>query len=122
MNYNLSVSNLKTYVHIRINEPVTVELLEDFIRATAEKAKETGINNFLFDLRLALNRTSLTDHYEFVYRRSRELGFKLASKHALVVNPEYIDNYSFVETVLINAGYQAKIFTNELAAIEWIER
>jgi len=122
MKYNLSVSDRKTYVRIRINEPVTVELLEDFIRETAEKAKEYGINNFLFDLRCAPNRTTTTDHYGFVYRRSKQLGFKPGSKHALVVNPEDMADYTFVETVLINAGYQGKMFTDELAAIEWLEK
>jgi len=97
---------------------LTTELLEDFISETAEKAKECGINNFLFDLRRAPNRTSLSDHYEYVYKRSRQLGFKPASKHALVVNPEDMVDYSFVETILINAGYRGKMFADELTSIE----
>ncbi len=122
MKYTLSFSDSKTYLHLRVNMPVTVELLDDFICETAEKAKECGIDNFLFDLRNAPNRTSPTDHYEYVYKRSKQLGFKPASKHALVVSPEDTADYSFVETVLINAGYQGKMFTNEMAAIEWLER
>jgi hypothetical protein len=31
-------------------------------------------------------------------------------------------DYGFVETFLINAGYQGKIFTDESAAIEWLEK
>ena len=122
MKYALSLSDRKTYLHLRVNEPVMVELLDDFIFETAEKAKECGINNFLFDLRNAPNRTSLTDHYEYVHKRSKQLGFMPASKHALVVNPEDMADYSFVETVLNNAGYQGKMFTNEMAAIKWLER
>jgi hypothetical protein len=78
--------------------------MEDFIRETARKAKECGINNFLFDLRRARNRTTPTNHYEFVYRRSRQLGFRHSSKHALGVSPEGMVDYSFVKTVLNGDG------------------
>jgi hypothetical protein len=50
-----------------------------------------------------------------------ELGCKSGSKHALVVSRENIDDYSFVETLLINAGYQSKMFTDESSAIETLE-
>jgi hypothetical protein len=122
MKYEISVSGRKTYLHIRVNEPVTEELLEEFIPEAAEKAREYRINNFLFDLRRAPSRTSWGTHYHFVNRRYRQLGFDPASKHALVVSPEDIKDYSFVETVLINAGYKGKMYTNELAAIDWLEK
>jgi hypothetical protein len=122
MKYDISISDDKKYLHIRVNEPVTVELLEDFIHETAEKSNECGIDNFLFDLRRAPNRTGSINHYEFVHRRSKQLGFKPHSKHALIVSPEDMLDYSFVETLLINAGYQSKIFTEELSAIEWLEK
>ena len=122
MKYTISISDSKTYLRTNVNEPLTVELLEDFISETAEKAKECGITNFLFDLRHAPNRSALINHYKYVYSRSRQLGFKPASKHALVVSLEQLVEYRFVETVLINAGYQGKMFTDELAAIEWLER
>ena len=97
-------------------------LLKDFVRATAEKASECRIDNFLFDLRRARNHTPLSNHYEMVYKGSKDLGFKLHSKHALVVSQEDMADYRFVETVLINAGYQSEIFTEELSAIEWLEK
>ena len=122
MDYDVSVSERKTYVHIRVKAPVTDELLEEFLRLSAEEAKESGLNKFLFDLRLAPNRATMFRHYQFVYERSRELGFRSGSKHALVVSAEDLGEYSFVETVLINAGYQGKMFTDELSAIEWLEK
>jgi hypothetical protein len=122
MKYEISVSDRKTYVHIRVNEPVTVELLEGFIRGTVEKSKEYGIDNFLFDLRGSPNRAKSSNHYEFVYSRSKQLGFNPGSKHALVVSTEGMVDYRFVETILTNAGYQAKMFTDELAAIAWLEK
>ncbi|MFC1884906.1 hypothetical protein ACFL2O_09050 [Thermodesulfobacteriota bacterium] len=122
MKYEISVSDHNTYLHVRVNEPVTAELLKDFIGKTAEKAKECGIDNFLFDLRHAHSRTNLSAHYEMVYKQSQKLGFKPQSKHALVVSQKDRVDYSFVETILINANYKSKIFTEELSAIEWLEK
>jgi hypothetical protein len=122
MKYEITVSDHKTYLNIRINESVTVKVLEDFISQTAGKSKKYEIDNFLFDLRHAPNRTGLFDHYYFVYRRSKELGFSPKSKHALVVSPENMVDYGFIETILKNAGYRSKMFLDELAAIEWLEK
>ena len=122
MKYEIYVSDCNTYLHVRVNEPVTAELLKNFIGETAQKAKECRIDKFLFDLRHANNLTSLSNHYEMVYKQSSQLGFKPLSKHALVVSQKDIDDYSFVETILINAGYKSKMFTEKLSAIEWFEK
>ena len=120
--YDICVSDRKTYMHVRVNEPVTLQVLNGFMHETAEKANEYGIDNFLFDLRQAPNRTSVFAHYEFAYNQSKRLGFKPLSKHVLLISLEDMVDYHFVETILINAGYQSKIFTDELTAIEWLEK
>jgi len=122
MNYDISVSDRKAYIHVRVNEPVTLQVLKGFMHETAEKANEYGIDNFLFDLRQAPNRTSAFTHYEFAYNQSKQLGYKPRSKHVLLIGLEDMVDYGFVETFLINAGYQGKIFTDESAAIEWLEK
>ena len=120
--YDICVSDRKTYMHVRVNEPVTLQVLNGFMHETAEKANEYEIDNFLFDLRQAPNRTSVFAHYEFAYNQSKRLGFKPLSKHVLLISLEDMVDYHFVETILINAGYQSKIFTDELTAIEWLEK
>jgi len=122
VNFKISISEGKTYVNIRIKEVVTPNLLKEFIEKTANHSNKSGIQKFLFDLRQAPNQTSPIVHYDFVYDKSRELGFKPGSKHALLASVENKDDYSFVETILLNAGYQSKIFTDEKDAIEWIEK
>jgi hypothetical protein len=120
--YDICVSDRKTYMHVRVNEPVTLQVLNGFMHETAEKANEYEIDNFLFDLRQAPNRTSVFALYEFAYNQSKRLGFKPLSKHVLLISLEDMVDYHFVETILINAGYQGKIFTDESAAIEWLEK
>lgn len=122
MNYDFSVSDRKTYMHVRVNEPVTLQVLKAFMHETAEKANEYGIDNFLFDLRQAPNRTSAFAHYEFAYNQFKRLGYKLYSKHVLLISLEDMADYYFLETFFINAGFQSKIFTDESAAIEWLEK
>jgi hypothetical protein len=122
MKYEIFLSDRKTYLHICINEPVTSELLNDFIGETAKKANECRVDNFLFDLRYAPNRADITEHYIMVTKQSQKLGFKSRSKHALLIRQSDIDDYSFVETILNITGYQSKMFTDELSAIEWLEK
>ena len=122
MNYDIAVSDRKTYMHVRVNEPVTLQVLKGFMHETAEKANEYGIDNFIFDLRQAPSRTSVFAYYEFAYNQFKRFGYKPLSKHVLLISLEDMVDYYFVETVLINAGYQGKIFTDESAAIEWLEK
>jgi hypothetical protein len=121
MKYEIFISAGKKYLVIRVHEPVTEGFLEEFLKATAEKMKESGIDNFLFDLRRAPNQTSLAAHWWAIKNLSKELGFKPDSKHALLVTPQLLADYEFVETVLYNSGYRSKRFINESEAIEWLE-
>ncbi|HUV59628.1 MAG TPA: hypothetical protein VMW09_05900 [Desulfatiglandales bacterium] len=122
MKFEISISKRKTYLNIHVKEAVTPDLLKEFVEKTANNSIKSGINKFLFDLRQAPNQTSPLVHYDLVYDKSRELGFKPGSKHALLVSLENRNGYSFVETILLNAGYQSKIFTDEKDAIEWVEK
>ena len=88
---------------------------------TAEKMKRSGIDEFLFDLRRAQNQVSLTSQWWAIKNLMTELGFKPHSKYALLVTPELLADYDFVETVLINAGYHSKRFINESEAVKWLE-
>jgi hypothetical protein len=122
MKFEISISKRKTYLNIRVKEAVTPDLLKEFIEKTANNSNKNGINTFLFDLRQAPNQTSTIVQYDFVYDKFRKLGFKPGSKHALLTSLENRDDYSFVETILLNAGYRSKIFMDEKDAIEWIEK
>ena len=122
MKFEISISERKTYLNIRVKEAVTPELLQEFVEKTATNSNKNGIHTFLFDLRQAPNQTSTIILYDFVYDKFRKLGFKPGFKHALLVSLENSDDYSFLETILLNAGYQSKIFTDEKDAIEWIEK
>jgi hypothetical protein len=121
MKFEISIPKSKTYLNICVKEAVTPDLLKQFIEKTGNSSNRSGINKFLLDLRQAPNQTSTIALYDLVYYKYRKLGFKPGSKHALLVSLKNKDDYSFAETVLLNAGYQSKIFTDEKDAIDWIE-
>jgi hypothetical protein len=120
--YDIHVTHRKTHVHICINEPITPELFDYFFTEVVEKTNTCGMDKFLFDLRRAPNKTKLFKYYELIYIRLIQLRFDRRSRLALVVSPEDMDDYRSGETMLINAGYQGALFTDELAAIEWLEK
>lgn len=122
MDFEISSSADKSFLNIKVENEITPVLLGIFLRATAEESIKTGIKNFLFDLRHASNQTGLGTHHNFVYIKSREMGFKPSSKHALLVNPKDTEDYKFVELLLINAGYDGKMFISEKKATEWLEK
>jgi len=121
MKYEILTSGNQKYFIIRVNEPMTAGLLAELLRAIAEKMKGSGIEEFLFDLRRAQNLVSLTSQWWAIKNLMTELGFKPQSKYALLVTPELLAEYDFVETLLFNAGYRSKRFINDSEAIKWLE-
>ena len=94
----------------------------ELIRKGAEKAHEAGVDKFLFDLRRATNQARTITYWQVAYHLLKELGLKFSSEYALLVTPERIQDYRSLETFLLNARYQSKIFIDELEATEWIEK
>ena len=121
MEFKISVMRGETYVHSRVCEPLTEEVLTELMSATAQKADEWGFNKFLVDLREAPLLVHTVSNYEFAYDKSKRLGFKVGSKHALIVRPDDLSEFGFVETVFNNAGFRLRVFLEETDAIEWLE-
>jgi len=121
MKYEIITSENQKYFLICVKEAMTEGLLTELLRATAEKMKRSDMDEFLFDLRQADNQVSLTSQWWAIKNLMTELGFKPHSKYALLVTPELLADYDFVETVLINAGYHSKRFINESEAVKWLE-
>ena len=122
MEYEIFVEDNKQYLLIHVNGLVTDDLLTELIRKAAEKAHEAGVDKFLFDLRRATNQARTMTYWQVAYNLVKELGLEFSSKYALLVTPERIEDYRPLETFLLNASYQSKIFIDELEAREWIER
>jgi hypothetical protein len=121
MEYEIFIHEGNRHLVTRVHEPVTEGLLEEIIGKAAQKANESSIDKILFDLRRAANQASLTSQWWAINQVMKDSGFKPGSKHALLVTPKLLEDYEFLETVLLNAHYRSKRFTDESEAIKWLE-
>jgi len=120
MNPGISIEKGVSFVHSRVRAPLTEELLSELMSRIADKAEEWGFSRHLVDLREGEKQLAVIDDYDLAYRKAREYGLKPGSIHAIIVRHEDIDEFRFVETVFLNAGYTLKIFTEEDTALDWI--
>ncbi len=116
--YTVTIPDGKSYVLIILNEPMTREMTIKYLDEIKILGKELLKPRFLFDARKAPNVRSTLNDYE-IYDFSEVFGFR-GARIGVIVKPGD-RSYDFTDTVARNAGYDHRLFTNELAAMEWIE-
>lgn len=121
MDYQISPAASARYILIKVLVPMTsavgVRCGTDAVRAGAEK----NIDRFLFDLRDSPNVQSVVDNYEFAHKEITNFGFPMSSRSAFLVRPDD-KSHDFINTAFYNAGYVTRMFTDELAAVAWLEQ
>lgn len=120
MAIEISIAESGHYQIVRVTEPITAELSRELARLTEEFAVKTGVQGRLFDVRESINVSAFSNIYDMAYKDLDELGIERATKAAIFVSPED-SSHDFVELVLRNAGFNARKFTDEAAAIAWLE-
>jgi hypothetical protein len=78
------------------------------------------IDRYLFDLRDSQNVQSVVENYEFVHKEFMEFDFPKRSRSAFLVGADD-KSHDFINTAFSNAGYITRLFTDEAAAIAWLE-
>jgi len=114
------VSKHPKYILIKVNTPMTIDLGRRCGRDAVELGKRNDIKCYLFDLRGAPNIETVLPSYEFAYRDMEKFDFPKGARSALLTDPGD-RSHDFMETVLLNAGYFVRLFTDEHAAISWLE-
>jgi hypothetical protein len=117
----VSVSDCGRWVYTRIEGPITQRSALEFIAEAAQEADARRLNAFLFDVRRASNSKSVFEDYEIANRHLRKLGFSVASRVVLLVNPGD-KTHDFFELTASNAGHLWKVFDEEETAAAWLER
>lgn len=119
MDYEVIANKNAGYILIMVNVPMTSEIGRKCGAEAVRLGKENNTSKFLFDLRKSPNVQDIMPNYNFAYKDMTHFGFPKDSRSALLTNPN--DNsHKFIETLFRNAGYQVKIFIDELAAIAWL--
>ena len=120
MDYEVALAENGTYVCVRVMTAITAELAMQFVRDAFELGRQHGIRKLLADERGCRSLSSISEKYAFAYSKGQEIGLSAEWQIALL---EDEDNASveFLETVLLNAGYNCRIFSDEDRAIAWLE-
>lgn len=120
MDYLIETSEDGKYLRIAIKANVTTEIAYKWTDELVELTRNTGIKKYLFDSRKAKNISNVSDNYRFSYDMVSKLKLDKSIREAILVSPGD-HSHDFIETTKINAGYDAKIFTDESEAIKWLE-
>ena len=119
MNYKISLSEDGTFIRIRVYVAINGETEKEFAGKAITEAKQRNINRFLVDVRGVRNVAKSFQQYLFGYEDIDRLGLSQSSKIAVLAD-ETDRTHDFIETVLVNAGYDCRLFSDEKAALDWL--
>lgn len=118
--YNIILCQNRKLIFVEVFNPVTLDLAVSFTSSFVSLGKSHKLSHMVIDIRKTKSISSILDKYLFAYEKAEECGLSRLWRIALLkkVNDASLD---FIETVMINAGYQFKIFTNERCAMKWLK-
>jgi hypothetical protein len=114
-----SVSGDKQYLLIEVKRPMTTDLVRRCGEGIAELCQKTKISRFLIDLRGAPSLVNPIHDYNFAHHDMKFLNIPRNHRAALLVDPDD-QSHQFIETVMVNTGYDARLFRDKHAAITWL--
>ncbi|MDY6906456.1 MAG: STAS/SEC14 domain-containing protein [Thermodesulfobacteriota bacterium] len=120
MDYAVSVSSCSTYILCRVSGGFTADEARAFALEVEQLGREKDIKRFLFDVREAVNESSIFRNYEYAYNDMPEMGLTRAVRSAILASPED-RSHDFVETLCQNAGYNVQLFKDEQEARAWLK-
>ncbi|MBS4034291.1 MAG: STAS/SEC14 domain-containing protein [Ignavibacterium sp.] len=119
MKYTVSVSNDRKYIIVFIDGPMTTELALKAGKQANRLAGENKLSSMLYDLRKSRNVQNGFKNYEFGYKDVGLVGFDKSMKIALLTDQDD-HSHDLIETVMVNNGYNVRIFSNQKEAIDWL--
>lgn len=120
MAIEISPAASRKYQIVRVTEPITPAVSHELARQTEAFAEQTGVQARLFDVRATANIAPVSQIYDLAYKELDEIGIERATKAAILVSHND-RSHDFVELVLHNSGFNARMFTDEATAVAWLE-
>lgn len=119
MDYEIKISDDKSFVVVDVKNPVSVEQALTFTRKSIELASKHNTNSYLIDLRKVRHKWSVFETYTFA-KDLRGSGRQRLDRVALLTQPDD-ETFSFVETATVNQGYNTRVFTDYDEATAWLK-
>lgn len=119
MAIEISVATSGKYLVSRVTGEINTEIAIEMAVQTERVSQQTGIADRLVDLRGTPNTQSIVQNYDFAYKELEEI-IDRGTKAAVLVSPGD-DSHDFIMNAVRNAGFNGRKFTDEAAAVEWLE-
>ncbi|MBN2738399.1 MAG: hypothetical protein JXR70_15560 [Spirochaetales bacterium] len=120
MNYTISISDDKKYIILKNTGKITSENVKQRIIEAHQVGEKYNLHCYLMDLVEANNTDTIVNNYDFAYKDMKEnKGINMFACVAFLV-AENDHSHDFIETVLINAGYDIKLFRSKEKAIQYL--
>ena len=121
MSYVISASEDNKYIILKYMVDFKREMTMRSIIEAHVLGEQLEINRYLVDLTESRNRASAFTNYEFGYRDlGAQPAFNPAARVALLTAPGD-DSHDFLETVMLNAGFDVTMFKDRELAVQHLE-
>jgi len=104
------------YIYVKYEEAYSKKIIIELMEETYKKSNELGCYKLLGDISTMEGKVSTIDRFEFGVKGANL--FRGGYKIALIYRPEEINR--FAETVSINRGLRARIFSDKDTALKWL--
>jgi len=119
MDYEMTISEDNQYIRIRVMSDITIDLVERFSRDASELSEQANIHRILSDERGVKSLTNVAQTHAFAHKSWRGPGPRPGWRIAVLKAPDGTE-YDCVETVMVNAGFEFRIFDEEDEAVAWL--
>lgn len=121
MDYTIELSENRMFLKVKAMSQINIDIVRQWSADIDEKSRAMNIRRFLFDVRSAHNVATILENILFAHKDSAELKLSKNVRSAILVS-ETDGSHNLAETALRNAGYNVRIFKDELTAVEWLEK
>ncbi|MEJ2382649.1 MAG: STAS/SEC14 domain-containing protein [Gammaproteobacteria bacterium] len=120
MSYTISISDSRKFLRVRIEGDTSAASAREWSAELREVSRTQGIRRLLVDVRSSRNVSTVLENYQYAYRSTRDLAWEKTVRSAILASPED-RSHDMIETFMRNACFNVRIFTDESAAIAWLE-
>ena len=121
MEYSISLSDDSKYIFLKYKGKINREIALKATVEAHERAKKHGISCILVDVIESTNLESVINNYGYAYEELRVAPINRQMVVALLVDPDD-HSHDFIETLMINAGHNLKLFRDRERAIQHLTR
>lgn len=118
--FDIRLNHDSKLIYVQVLIPVTLQLAISFTNSLTSVGKKLQFSRVVIDIRGVESKSSNSDKYFYAYEGAVLAGLSGSWKIALIKDGKD-SSPDFLETVMLNAGYDFKIFTKEHFAINWLK-